>query len=71
MRAGRIPPGRCLVDVPGGRLHIETSGYDRVLMTGPAVLVARGQWLADKDWELGRSAWDAAVEFAGLRIGSE
>jgi diaminopimelate epimerase len=70
MRAGRVPPGRCTVDVPGGRLEIETSGYDRVLMTGPAVLVARGQWVGGNDWESGRSAWDAAMEISGLGIGS-
>jgi diaminopimelate epimerase len=62
MRSGRVAPGRCQVDVPGGRLDIETSGYDRVLMTGPAVLVARGQWVADKGWPGGWSAWDAALE---------
>jgi diaminopimelate epimerase len=70
MRAGRVPPGRCLVDVPGGRLEIETSGYDRVLMTGPAELVARGQWIADKGWSAGLPAWDAVVDGAGLGIGS-
>jgi diaminopimelate epimerase len=62
MRSGRVAPGRCLVDVPGGRLEIETSGYDRVFMTGPAVLVAGGQWVADKGWPGGWSAWDAAAE---------
>jgi diaminopimelate epimerase len=30
------------VDVPGGRLDIVWTDDDRVLMTGPAVLVAEG-----------------------------
>lgn len=30
------------VDVPGGTLHVEWTADDRVLMTGPAVLVAEG-----------------------------
>ena len=30
------------VDVPGGTLHVEWTDDDRVLMTGPAVLVAEG-----------------------------
>jgi diaminopimelate epimerase len=30
------------VDVPGGTLSIAWTADDRVLMTGPAVLVARG-----------------------------
>lgn len=33
--------GSVVVDVPGGRLYTEV-GSDRVLLTGPAVLVARG-----------------------------
>ena len=31
------------VDVPGGRLHITWTDDDRVLMSGPAVLVAEGE----------------------------
>lgn len=34
------------VDLPGGTLRIEWTADDRVLMTGPAVLVAEGNWLA-------------------------
>jgi diaminopimelate epimerase len=30
------------VDVPGGTLHVEWTEDDRILMTGPAVLVAEG-----------------------------
>jgi diaminopimelate epimerase len=30
------------VDVPGGTLSVTWSADDRLLMTGPAVLVARG-----------------------------
>ena len=33
------------VDLPGGRLRIEWTEDDRILMTGPAVLVAEGNWL--------------------------
>lgn len=32
------------VDLPGGRLHVEWTEDDRILMTGPAVLVAEGNW---------------------------
>ena len=35
-----------VVDVPGGTLRIRWTDDDRVLMTGPAVLVAEGKWLA-------------------------
>ncbi|RYB94773.1 diaminopimelate epimerase [Nocardioides oleivorans] len=31
------------VDVPGGTLHVTWTDDDRILMTGPAVLVAQGQ----------------------------
>ena len=34
------------VDVPGGRLEVTWTENGRVVLTGPAVLVARGQWLA-------------------------
>jgi len=34
------------VDVPGGTLRIEWTDDDRVLLTGPAVLVAEGNWVA-------------------------
>ena len=30
------------VDVPGGRLHLTWTADDRVLLAGPAVIVARG-----------------------------
>jgi diaminopimelate epimerase len=36
------------VDVPGGRLRIAWTDDDRVLMTGPAVLVAEGNWVAGR-----------------------
>jgi diaminopimelate epimerase len=36
------------VDVPGGRLEVTWTDARRVVLTGPAVLVARGQWLAAK-----------------------
>lgn len=34
------------VDVPGGTLEVTWTDDDRVLLTGPAVLVAEGYWLA-------------------------
>ncbi len=34
------------VDLPGGTLRIEWTAEGRVMMTGPAVLVAEGKWLA-------------------------
>ena len=34
------------VDVPGGRLDVTWTRENRLVLTGPAVLVARGDWLA-------------------------
>jgi diaminopimelate epimerase len=34
--------GRCAMDTPGGRLHVEV-GHDTARLTGPAVIVARGE----------------------------
>ena len=34
------------VDVPGGRLDVTWTDQGRVLLTGPAVIVARGEWIA-------------------------
>ena len=42
-RADRNTPYR--VDVPGGTLHVTWTDDDHVLLTGPAVLVASGNWL--------------------------
>ena len=39
---GRGPGETYLVDLPGGRLTVEWTLDDRVLMTGPAVIVAEG-----------------------------
>ncbi len=39
---GASRPATYTVDVPGGRLTIEWTEDDRLLMTGPAVIVARG-----------------------------
>ena len=39
-RHGDEPPYR--VDVPGGTLTVTWTADDRVLLTGPAVIVARG-----------------------------
>ena len=36
------------VELPGGVLHIRWTDDDRILMTGPAVLVAEGKWLAGR-----------------------
>ncbi len=36
------------VEVPGGTLHIRWTADDRVLLTGDAVLVAEGYWLAER-----------------------
>ncbi len=45
-RADGLGPGTAYdVDLPGGRLHIEWTPEDRILMSGPAVLVAEGNWL--------------------------
>ena len=34
------------VDLPGGTLTVEWTVEDRILLTGPAVLVAEGYWFA-------------------------
>jgi diaminopimelate epimerase len=34
------------VDVPGGRLDVTWTQEGRVVLTGPAVLVAEGEWTA-------------------------
>jgi diaminopimelate epimerase len=36
-------PGRWRVDVPGGRLEVSRDEAGRVLLTGPALIVARGE----------------------------
>jgi diaminopimelate epimerase len=36
------------VDLPGGRLRVAWTDDDRVLMTGPAVIVAEGYWLVGR-----------------------
>jgi diaminopimelate epimerase len=36
------------VEVPGGTLHLEWTEDDRVRLTGPAVLVAEGNWVAGR-----------------------
>lgn len=43
VRDGAGPGSACTVDLPGGTLRIEWTPEDRVLMTGPAVVVARGE----------------------------
>ena len=46
-----VPPGTSTrygvfrADVPGGTLQVTWTDTDRVLLTGPAVLVAQGTWL--------------------------
>jgi diaminopimelate epimerase len=45
--AARNTPYR--VDVPGGTLRVTWTDDDRVLLTGPAVLVASGNWLVADD----------------------
>ncbi len=43
-QAPRATPYR--IDLPGGTLRIEWTEDDRILMSGPAVLVAEGKWFA-------------------------
>ncbi len=45
---GAGPGSTYVVDLPGGTLRIRWTDDDRVLMTGPAVLVAEGKWLAGR-----------------------
>ena len=42
---GELPGSAYTVDVPGGRLDVTWTESGTVLLTGPAVLVAEGQWL--------------------------
>jgi diaminopimelate epimerase len=43
--ADGAPPGSTYtVDVPGGRLEVTWTADDRLVLTGPAVLVASGRW---------------------------
>ena len=45
--ADGTPPGRRTASTsPGGRLEVTWTEQGRVVLTGPAVLVARGEWLA-------------------------
>jgi len=45
----RAPRGSSYaVDVPGGRLTVAWTEDDRVVLTGPAVIVARGTWLGGR-----------------------
>jgi diaminopimelate epimerase len=53
-------PNGYVVDVPGGRLQISETDTGSVLMTGPAVLLAAGEWHGDNGWSGETSAWDAA-----------
>ena len=39
---GATRPATYTVDVPGGQLSVEWTDDDRLLMTGPAEIVARG-----------------------------
>lgn len=41
--AASAGPGRWCVDVPGGRLEVSRDESGRVYLTGPAVIVARGE----------------------------
>ena len=44
--ADQAPPGTTYrVDVPGGRLDVTWTEEGRVVLTGPAVIVAEGRWL--------------------------
>jgi len=62
--AGRAGgPDGYLVDVPGGRLAI-TETDTTVFMTGPAELVATGEWHGDIGWSADASAWDATEQTA-------
>jgi diaminopimelate epimerase len=45
--AQRDEHGTCLVDVPGGRLTVSWDADGSVTLAGPAVLVARGDYLGD------------------------
>ncbi|MGQ0464297.1 MAG: diaminopimelate epimerase [Sporichthyaceae bacterium] len=53
--SGHLGPGVVDVDVPGGRLQIEVLADGTVLMTGPAVFVASGEWYASECDERGTS----------------
>jgi diaminopimelate epimerase len=69
--AGRAGgPDGYLVEVPGGRLEITETESGSVLMTGPAVLVAAGEWHGDIGWSEEAIPWDASVQTAAVGTGS-
>jgi diaminopimelate epimerase len=65
VRSGRTAPGRCLVDVPGGRLETTADGSGPVLLTGPAELVADGFWGVGNGSLHDRFACDAGTRAGG------
>jgi diaminopimelate epimerase len=60
------------VDVPGGRLEISRDDDGRVWMTGPAVLVAAGEWWPDGDNDSRTRSvqWHAREQPASVGTGS-
>lgn len=52
LAAGQSPPVTYQVQVPGGRLTVEWRADNRLFMTGPAVIHARGEF--ERDWYSGR-----------------
>jgi diaminopimelate epimerase len=46
-REGRLERGPVTIRLPGGPLRIHWTGDNRVMMTGPAVLVCRGTYFLD------------------------
>lgn len=61
-RLGLVPTGRCLVDVPGGRLEVSESGHGRLWLTGPAILVATGRWGWNNRSDTDASTCDAKAQ---------
>ena len=61
-RDGRAPARRTRVDVPGGILQLTWTADDRLLLTGPAVLVAEGTDVEPLTAVLGSGPWTSGSQ---------
>jgi diaminopimelate epimerase len=69
-RAGAGAPTTYRVEQPGGSLMIELTTDGRVLMTGPAVLVAEGEWLLETGSNSDADPCHSEVVAAGSTTGA-
>ena len=69
-RAGNGAPATYRVEQPGGPLLIALTPHDRVEMTGPAVLVADGDWLLGTEFESSGGVEPCHAEVVGAGTSS-